>query len=150
MARSFAVNYFHIIFSTKHRQPFIDEEIEKELHRYLAGICNGLESVPIEIGGYWDHVHILCMLSKKITLIKLLEDVKSDSSRWVKTKGQRYNQFYWQGGYGAFSVSPYEVEAVRTYIRNQHEHHKTETFQDEYRRMLTKNKTEFDERFIWD
>jgi mono/diheme cytochrome c family protein len=90
------------------------------------------------------------MLSKKITLIKLLEDVKSDSSRWVKTKGERYKQFYRQGGYAAFSVSPYEVDAVLTYIRNQHEHHKTETFQDEYRRMLSKNDTEFDERYMWD
>jgi hypothetical protein len=87
---------------------------------------------------------------KKITLIKLLEDVKSDSSRWVKTKGESYKQFYWQGGYGAFSVSPYEVDTVRTYIRNQHEHHKTETYQDEYRRILRKNEIDFDERFIWD
>jgi REP element-mobilizing transposase RayT len=150
MAQSFATNYLHVIFSTKHRQPFIDENIEMELHKYLGGICNGLESRPIEIGGYWDHVHILCLLSKKITLIKLLEDVKSDSSRWVKTKGESYKQFYWQGGYGAFSVSPYEVDTVRTYIRNQHEHHKTETYQDEYRRILRKNEIDFDERFIWD
>ena len=150
MAQSFATNYLHIIFSTKHRQPFIDENIERELHKYLAGICTGLQSRPIEIGGYWDHVHILCLLSKKITLIKLLEDVKSDSSRWVKTKGEHYKQFYWQGGYGAFSVSPHEVDTVRTYIRNQHEHHKTETYQDEYRRILTNNEVDFDERFIWD
>ena len=80
----------------------------------------------------------------------MLEDVKSDSSRWIKTKEERYGQFYWQNGYGAFSVSPHEVDTIRDYIRNQHEHHKSETYQDEYRRILTKNEIVFDERFIWD
>ena len=83
----------HLVFSTKHRQPLIDEAIEAELHSYLGGICKGLDCQPIAIGGYYDHVHILCMLSKKITLIKLLEDVKSDSSKWIKTKSDDYLNF---------------------------------------------------------
>ena len=150
MAHALAKNYLHIIFSTKHRQPFIDEEIENELHRYIAGICDNLESLAVKVGGYWDHIHILCLLSKKITLIKLLEDIKSDSSFWIKTKGQRYQNFYWQTGYGAFSVSPSEVETIKKYIEDQHEHHQYECFQDEFRGILKKNQVEIDERYLWD
>ncbi len=76
----------HIVFSTKYRQKIILPEIENELHAYMGGICNNLECHTIKIGGNADHVHILCMLSKKITLMKLLEEVKSHSSKWLKTK----------------------------------------------------------------
>jgi REP element-mobilizing transposase RayT len=150
MAQSLAKNYLHMIFSTKHKQSFIDKAIETELHSYLAGICNNLESFPVKIGGYSDHIHILCLLCKKITLIKLIEDIKSDSSNWMKTQGDHYKNFFWQAGYGAFSVSPYEVETVKRYIENQHEHHKHENFQDEYRHILKKHQIEFDERYLWD
>ncbi|CAN5341327.1 IS200/IS605 family transposase [soil metagenome] len=140
----------HIIFSTKYREPFIQEPVEAELHAYLGGICKNLECHPIKIGGYTDHIHILCMLSKKITLMKLLEDVKSPSSKWMKTKGSDYENFYWQNGYGAFSVNPAEVDTVINYIANQKEHHKTKTFQDEYRAFLKKYHVEYDERYVWD
>lgn len=82
--------------------------------------------------------------------MKLIEDVKSDSSYWIKTKGQRYQNFYWQSRYGAFSVSPSEVESIKKYIEDQHEHHRSEGFQDEYRGILRKNRIEFDERYLWD
>src|SRR4051794_26166020 len=110
MGQSLVKNYLHIIFSTKYRQPLIHEVIENELYAYLGGICKNLECHPIKIGGYTDHVHILCMLSKKLTLIKL--QVKSHSSKWMKTKGDNLKNFYWQDGYGAFSVNPAEVDAV--------------------------------------
>ena len=150
MSQSLVKNYLHIVFSTKYRQPLIDEAIEKELHSYLAGICHALESFPVKVGGYWDHIHILCLLCKKIPLTKLLEDLKSDSSSWMKKQGDRYKNFYWQGGYGAFSVSPHKIEIVKRYIENQHEHYKGETFQDEFRRIMKKHKMEFDERYVWD
>lgn len=150
MGQSLAKNYLHIIFSTKHRSALIDEFIEPELHSYLGGICNELQSFPIKIGGYRDHVHILCMLSKKIALIKLLEELKSHSSKWIKTKKDRYKNFFWQDGYGAFSVSPSETEKVKGYIEKQHQHHKTITFQEEYRQILTMHQIEFDERYVWD
>lgn len=85
MGQSLVKNYLHIVFSTKYRQPFIYEPVEQELHAYLGGICKNLECHPIKIGGYIDHIHILCMLSKKIALMKLLEEVKSHSSKWMKT-----------------------------------------------------------------
>lgn len=150
MGQSLVKNYLHLVFSTKHRQPFIDEPIENELHAYLGGICKNLECHPLKIGGYTDHVHILCMLSKKIPLMKLLEEVKSHSSGWIKKKGDNYKNFYWQDGYGAFSVNPSQTDIVANYIANQKEHHKTKTFQQEYRAFLGKYKVDYDERFVWD
>jgi REP element-mobilizing transposase RayT len=140
----------HIIFSTKYREPLIDATIEPELYSYLGGICKKLECHPIKINGFYDHVHILCILSKKITLIKLLEDVKSDSSKWIKTKSPDYSNFYWQDGYGAFSVTPDQVDNVIDYISNQKEHHKTISFQDEYRMLLKQFNVAYDERYVWD
>ena len=150
MAQSLVKNYLHVVFSTKYRQPLNSSEIANELYSYLGGICNNLDCSPIKIGGHIDHIHILCLLSKKITLIKLLEEIKSHSSKWVKTKGESLRSFYWQDGYGAFSVNPTEVNTVIKYIENQAEHHKKRTFQDEYRAFLKKYKVEYDERYVWD
>jgi putative transposase len=123
---------------------------EQELHSYLGGICKNMECTPIKIGGYTDHIHILCMLSKKIALMKLLEEVKSHSSKWMKTKDVLLSNFYWQDGYGAFSVNPAAVDKVIAYISNQHEHHRKKTFQDEYRGFLKKYKAAYDECYVWD
>jgi putative transposase len=98
MGQSLVKNYIHIIFSTKHRQPIILPEYENELHSYLGGTCKNLDCQPIKVGGYTDHIHILCMLSKKIALMKLLEELKSHSSKWMKTKDELLKNFYWQDG----------------------------------------------------
>ena len=151
MGQSLVKNYIHIVFSTKHRAHMIVPPYEEELHSYLGGVCKNLECQPIKIGGYTDHIHILCMLSKKIALMKLLEEVKSSRlRREMKTKDESLSNFYWQDGYGAFSVNPSEVDRVIAYISNQHEHHKKKTFQDEYRTFLKKYKVEYDERYVWD
>src|ERR1700733_4463276 len=105
MSQSLVKNYIHIVFSTKYRQHLIHETVEEELYAYLGGVCKIFECNPIKIGGFTDHVHILCMLSKKIALMELLEEVKSHSSKWMKTKEDNLKNFYWQDGYGAFSVS---------------------------------------------
>jgi REP element-mobilizing transposase RayT len=94
MPQSLVKNYIHIIFSTKHRYPFIDNTIENELYSYLGGTCKSLNCPPIVIGGYRDHIHILCMLSRKITLMKLVEQLKSSSSKWMKTNGFKYIHFF--------------------------------------------------------
>tara|TARA_R110000850_G_scaffold124161_1_gene242242 strand:+ start:633 stop:1085 length:453 start_codon:yes stop_codon:yes gene_type:complete len=150
MGQSLVKNYIHIVFSTKHRQPLIQLPVEAELHSYLGGICNKLDCQVLKVGGYTDHVHILCMLSKKITLIKLLEELKSHSSKWIKKKGEGYQNFYWQDGYGAFSINPSEVETVVNYIANQHAHHKKKSFKEEYLAFLKKYNVEFEDRFVWD
>ena len=150
MGQSLVKNYIHLVFSTKYREPLIDEAIESELYAYLGGICNQLECQPIKIGGFTDHIHILCMLSKKTALMKLVEELKSHSSKWIKTKGENYRNFYWQGGYGAFSVNPAEMDVVVRYIENQKEHHRKKSFQEEYRAFLKKYEVEYDERYVWD
>ena len=150
MGQSLVKNYIHIIFSTKYRQPLILDEVSSELYSYIAGICRNLECYPLKVGGFIDHVHILCMLSKKIALMKLLEEVKSHSSKWIKTKGQIWSNFYWQDGYGAFSVNPAEVDVVRAYIENQVEHHRKKTFKEELLEILNEYDMEYDERYLWD
>ena len=150
MPQSLVRNYLHITFSTKNRKPLIKSEIEDELQNYIGGICKSLECYPIKIGGYFDHIHILCLLSQKIALMKLIEEVKSHSSKWIKTKSDEFKNFYWQNGYGAFSVNPTEIDLVEKYIINQHENHRKMTFQEEYRKFLKKYNVEYDERYVWD
>jgi putative transposase len=150
MGQSLVKNYIHIVFSTKYRQHIIHPPYNLLLYSYLGGICNNLESHVIKIGGFTDHVHILCMLSKKIALAKLLEELKSHSSKWMKTQDESLKNFYWQDGYGAFSVNPSEVDTVIAYIGNQYEHHSKKSFQEEYRSFLKKYKVEYDERYVWD
>ena len=150
MAQSLSQVYVHITFSTKNRYPFIDDEIKSELWSYLGGVCKALECNPIRVGGHCDHVHICCLLSKKITQIKLLEEIKKESSKWIKTKDEKYSKFYWQDGYGIFSVNPSEIDVVTAYIDNQAEHHKKQTFQEELSAFLKKYKVDYDERYLWD
>ena len=150
MGQSLVQNYIHIVFSTKHRQPLIHPPVEQELHAYLGGICNRLECQTIIVGGYTDHIHILCKLSKKIALMKLVEELKSHSSKWIKDKSKSYENFYWQDGYGAFSVNPSEVDKVISYIANQKAHHEKKAFRDEYSAFLKKFQVEYDERYVWD
>ena len=150
MGQSLAQNYIHIIFSVKNRKSLIHESIEQELFQYIGGLCKNLESTPLEVGGYKNHIHILCILSKKLPLATLIQKVKSKSSKWIKPKGPEYKNFYWQNGYGAFSISSSKVESFRSYIKKQKEHHQNMSFEEEYKDMLKENNVEFDARYIWD
>jgi REP element-mobilizing transposase RayT len=150
MPQSLSKVYVHIIFSTKNRQNLIDDRIENSLYEYLGGICKGLECNPVKVGGHKNHVHLLCLLSRKVSQMKLLEEVKKQSSKWIKKKGQAYSNFYWQDGYGIFSVNPTETDRVNNYIQLQQEHHKHKSFQDEFIAFLKKYQVEYDERYIWD
>ncbi|HRX79108.1 MAG TPA: IS200/IS605 family transposase [Pirellulaceae bacterium] len=139
MPQSLAQIYLHIVFSTKHRKPFVQNEtLCENTHAYLAGACKKLESPSLVVGGAGDHVHILCRQSKNIALKTLIAELKRESSKWLKTQGSHMSEFYWQRGYGAFSISPSHVEALMNYIANQREHHKTESFQAEFRRLCKK------------
>ena len=150
MPQSLVKNYIHITFSTKNRHPFIDSFIKDELFKYLGGTCKELECLPVIVGGEKDHVHLLVMLSRKIALMKLVELLKTHSSKWIKSKSNAYQNFYWQKGYGGFSVNPIEIEIVKDYILNQEQHHEKISFQDEYRIFLKKYKFDYDERYVWD
>jgi REP element-mobilizing transposase RayT len=150
MPQSLAKNLLHITFSTKGRRAFIVPEVREALKAYLIGTLGNLNSPSIETNCVADHVHILCVLSKTLALSALLEEVKKSSSKWIKTQSPQLHDFYWQGGYGAFSVSESNVPAVRAYIRKQEAHHRTMTFQEEFRALLRKHGIEFDERYVWD
>ena len=150
MPQSLVKNYLHIVFSTKYRQHLIYPPYEVELHAYLAQVCKNMGCQPIKVGGYTDHVHVLCMLSQKVLLMKLLEEMKSHSSKWYKTKDESLWNFYWQDGYGAFSVSPRAVDKVVAYIENQYKHHLEKEYKEEFLKFLEQYKVEYDERYVWD
>ena len=149
MPKSFLKIYVHIVFSTKKRQKLISPSIENELFSYLGGVCREMDCNPIIVGGFADHVHILCRMSPIVPIAKLAEILKSHSSKWIKTKSPQFSNFFWQTGYGAFSVSEQGLKNVTNYICNQHEHHRVKTFQEEFKEMLIENEIEFDERYLW-
>jgi putative transposase len=151
MGQSLVQIYVHVVFSTKHRQPFLtDLNARAKMHAYLAGICRNHDSPAIVIGGVEDHVHILCRLGKQFEISNLLRELKRDSSKWIKLENPGLNDFHWQDGYGAFSISPSHVDDLKTYIAHQVEHHRTESFQDEFRRLCIKYGVEIDERYVWE
>ncbi|MDG4651191.1 IS200/IS605 family transposase [Chryseobacterium arthrosphaerae] len=150
MPQSLVKNYVHIVFSTKYRNDFIDEEIEQELYSYIAVLCRDFECRALQIGGTDNHIHILCRLSQKIPLMKLVQEVKAHSSKWIKTKGKKYENFFWQDGYGAFSVSEKDVQMITNYIKKQRQHHQKQDFKNELIGILEKHKMDYDEKFLWD
>jgi putative transposase len=150
MSQSLAKNLIHLVFSTKHRSPWISLDVRDRLFAYLAGIFKEWDSPALIIGGVDDHVHILFSLSKNHPLKKIVEEVKKGSSKWMKREGTGNADFYWQNGYAAFSVSVSNGAAVKRYIEHQEEHHRKMTFQDELRALLGRHQVEFDEQYVWD
>lgn len=151
MPQSLAQIYLHIVFSTKERRPLLqNSSIRDEMHHYLGGICNDVGCPILCVGGVADHVHLLCHFGRTMTVSDLIQELKRESSKWVKGKVESLRDFHWQNGYGAFSISPGHVESVRSYIANQEVHHREVTFQDEFRRLLAKYGLEYDERYVWD
>jgi putative transposase len=150
MPQSLSKVIVHIIFSTKDREPWLDSDVRTRVHAYLATICRDLGAQLVHVGGAADHVHIVTTLPRTLSQAQLIEEIKKTPSKWIKTVDTRYRGFTWQRGYGAFSVSPSQLESVRRYIDGQQEHHRTRTFQDEYRALLRKHGVDFDERYVWD
>jgi putative transposase len=150
MAQSLSNVLLHIVFSTKGRRPWIDEGVETELFKYVAGTCRGVGCPSHAIGANDDHIHIACTLGRTITVSKLIEEIKTGSSKWMKAQGLTFAEFSWQNGYGAFSIGQSQLDDLRTYIANQRVHHARASFQDEFRALLVKYEIEFDERYVWD
>jgi putative transposase len=150
MSQSLANIVVHLVFSTKGRRQLLRDKERNDLHAYIAGILKNYDSTVIEINSVRDHIHILFVQSKNHAPAKIVEQVKSLSSTWLKGQNAWYADFVWQAGYGEFSVSPMHVEPVREYIRNQAEHHGREDFQTEFRRFCEKNGKPLDERYAWD
>lgn len=150
MPQSLSSILIHLVISTKNREPFLTSAIETELYPYMAQILRELKSPSIAINGTADHVHSLFSLSRTIQIADLVEEVKTETSKWIKTKGMHFRHFYWQRGYGAFSIGHSQVNDVRQYIHSQKEHHRRVTFREEYRKFLQDYGIEYDERYVWD
>ena len=148
MPSTFLSLNYHIIFSTKDREPIIPPPWRDELHAYLGGILRDLGGVAQQVGGTADHVHVLAGLKATHCLADVLRDVKSGSSRWIHDE-KRIRSFGWQEGYGAVTVSPSDLARVRRYIARQEEHHRKRTFQEEFREFLDKCGIAYDERYLW-
>jgi len=150
MPQSLTKLYAHLIFSTKNRQPYLDEEIRERVHGYLATIIRSLDSPWVVVGGVADHIHILFDMGKMHAPVDFVEQAKRESSKFIKTLGAKYKDFYWQRGYGMFSVGPASRDEVEAYVRNQEEHHRLKTFQDEFRAFLQRYGIAHEEQYVWD
>jgi REP element-mobilizing transposase RayT len=150
MPQSLARLHIHLVFSTKNRERIITDDVRSPLHAYMATVLQNLGCAPVLINSVEDHAHLLFDLARTISISQAVEDVKKSSSKWIKTQGPEFTGFAWQAGYGAFAVSESNVETVCAYIANQREHHRTKTFQEEYRAFFERHNVAFDERYVWD
>jgi putative transposase len=138
---------YHIVYATKERAPLITKTLRPRLHEYLGGTVRGLGGIALEINGTNDHVHILAKLGPTISVSEFLSKLKSGSSGWARRKTA--GRFAWQARFAAFTVSESQVERVRRYIRNQEEHHRKQSFEEEFRALLRAHKIDFDEARLW-
>lgn len=150
MPQSLAQILVHLVFSTKNREPRLDDEVRDDLHAYIGGIVENQKGILLKSGSVSDHIHLLIAHPRTTAPSELVQDIKTGSSKWLKTKGARYANFQWQAGYGIFSISPSHRSVLEQYIANQVEHHRKVTFQEEYRRLLNRYDMVFDERYVWD
>jgi putative transposase len=149
MSHSYSYLLSHLVFSTKERRPCLDAELQPRVFAYLGGIIRELGGKALMVGGMPDHVHLLLSLSPTHAPADVVRVAKANSSRWVHETWPGHADFAWQTGYGIFSVSRSNQDAVLAYIANQAEHHARQTFQEEFVSLLNKHGVEYDERFIW-
>jgi len=149
MAQSLCKIYLHIIFHIKTTSPIILEDDLDHLHAYIGQLINNTNCTNIWVDGVGDHIHALCLLGRETTVSHLIEEMKRNSSRWIKSQSSHYFNFAWQGGYAALSVSQSVVEKTLEYIKNQKVHHKKRTFQEEYKQFLELYNIEYDERYVF-
>ncbi len=146
MAHTYCTNLVHCVFSTKERRDLIPDELREHLFAYICGIANNLKFQILALGGTANHVHLLVALPANLSLSGVVRDVKANSSRWLS---ENRSGFGWQQGFGAFSVSPSQVQAVQRYIRNQAEHHKKRNFEEEFLLLLKKSGVDYDPKYVF-
>jgi len=146
---SYISSYFHCVFSTRDRRPFIKPELRERLWPFLGGIARQNKMKAIEIGGVEDHVHILLSLPSTMAISKAVQLIKGGSSKWVHETFPEHRLFAWQEEYGAFSVSVSQLDKTSEYIKGQEAHHRTMTFQEEFLALLKKHRIEYDGRYLW-
>ena len=149
MANTYTALFYHIIFSTKNRVSFLTPEIEPRVWEYIGGVARKHQMIALQVGGMADHIHALVMSPPTLAPSNIAKFLKGDSSKWLHEEFPHLSKFAWQEGYGGFTVSKSNLPTVIHYIQNQREHHRTMTFQEEYREFLQKHEIEYDERYIW-
>jgi len=150
MPQSLSQILVHLVFSTKNRERILDDAIREDLHAFIGGIVRTYSGVLLAAGSVPDHIHLLIGHPRTCSPSQLVQEIKTGTSKWLKTQGGRYRAFHWQDGYGMFSISPAHQEALKDYIARQAEHHRSVSFREEYRRLLDKYRIPYDERYVWD
>ena len=150
MPGTFSQVYIQVVFAVKGRENLINKTWRDELHKYIAGIIKAKEQKPIIVNGVGDHIHAFLGLRPSMSISELFRDLKNNSSNFINEQKFVHGKFSWQEGYGAFSYSQSHIEKVYNYILNQEEHHKRQTFRDEYIGLLKKFEIEFDEKYLFD
>ena len=150
MANTYTSLHYHVIFSTKDREPSIRQDTEQRIWSYLGGIARENDIKALLIGGIEDHVHLLLGVPAVLALSKAVQLIKGGSSKWIKESFPNMAGFGWQDGYAAFTVSKSLVPDVETYIRTQREHHRRSSFEDEYRAFLDRHAIQYDKRYLFD
>jgi REP element-mobilizing transposase RayT len=150
MAGTYTQLNFHVVFSTKRREPLIKPRLRQDLYPYIGGTLRSQKCIPLEIGGMPDHIHLVIRLRPDKSMSELVRLIKANSSKWVDERPDRVGRFAWQAGYAAFSVSLSQLTGVREYVKTQESHHRKKTFQEEFTDFLNRHEIAFDERYVWD
>lgn len=150
MSQSLAKLYVHLVFSTKGRTDTLPKQHLADVHAYIAEILNQNHCPAIAVGGTYNHIHILYVQSKTMTLSDTVRLIKANTSKWINSKNSILHPFAWQDGYGAFSISHGHVDAVTNYIKSQEQHHSKITFQEEFRRLCQLYDVDLNEKYAWD
>ena len=148
MANTYTQIHIQTVFAVKNRQSLIKPEWKNELYKYITGIVQAHDHKMLQINGVADHIHIFFGMRPTQSISDLMKQVKQDSSKWINVNALAEKQFSWQGGYGAFSYQKSDVSRIINYIKNQEEHHKVKTLEEEYKSLLAEFKIDYDERFI--
>jgi putative transposase len=150
MADTFSQIYIHLVFSVKERQNVIHKTWREELFKYVSGILKGKNQKVFAIGGMSDHIHILISLRPNCMISELVNSVKTNSSKWINSRGFVKGKFNWQEGYGAFSYGQSQLDHVIQYINNQEQHHQKRSFKEEYIELLQRFNVKFEEKYLFD
>ena len=149
MANTYTSLHYHIIFSTKNREPWLTQHIEQRIWAFIGGIARAHNMTALQVGGIEDHIHALITARATIAPAQIAQYLKGDSSKWIHEEFRSLRGFRWQDGYGGFTVSKSQIPEVIAYIQNQREHHRKKTFQEEYLELLKKHGVDYDERYLW-
>jgi REP element-mobilizing transposase RayT len=150
MPQSLSCLLIHVVFSTKHREPWLDDPWRPALFAYMAEVGRDLGCEVFRVGGVADHVHLATSLSRTVTVADFVKKMKTTSNAWIKQRSTRHAEFEWQAGYGVFSVGQSQLAQLTNYIDRQEEHHRRRSFKEEYLALLSKYGIQGDERYLWD